>query len=92
MQPEARPEDAVQDMAEDVAEDEAEPRPSAALDAADGDLRAVEAALGRLDDGSYGRCDVCGGSIPAESLTADPLARTCAQHQVVSAEPVDAPS
>ena len=83
MEPDARPEQVA---------DQAEDRPSAALDAADDDLRAVEAALGRLDDGSYGRCDVCGGSIPAESLTADPLARTCAQHQVVSAEPVDAPS
>jgi DnaK suppressor protein len=80
MQPEARPEHAAQPVPEAEAEDEA--RPSAALDAADGDLRAVEAALGRLDDGSYGRCDVCGGSIPAESLTADPLARTCAEHQV----------
>jgi RNA polymerase-binding transcription factor DksA len=85
MQPEARPEH----VAQHVAEDEAEPRPSAALDAADGDLRAVEAALVRLDDGSYGRCDLCGGSIPAESLTADPLARTCAEHEV---GPVDAPA
>jgi RNA polymerase-binding transcription factor DksA len=80
-------------MQPEAAEAPSEPRPSAALDAADADLRAVEAALARLDDGSYGRCDVCGEGIAPESLPVDPLARTCAQHQVgavASATAVDA--
>ncbi|MBV9953123.1 MAG: hypothetical protein JO291_14315 [Acidimicrobiia bacterium] len=50
------------------------------LDVVDADLRAVEAALGRLDAGSYGRCEVCGGDIDAEVLTAAPLTRACAEH------------
>jgi len=66
---------------------QAEPRPSEALDAADADLRAVEAALARIDAGAYGRCAVCNATITAESLAADPLTRTCTQHEP---EPVDA--
>jgi RNA polymerase-binding transcription factor DksA len=50
------------------------------LDAVDAELRAVEAALGRLDAGSYGRCEVCGGDIDAEVLSAAPLTRACAEH------------
>lgn len=34
-------------------------------------------ALGRLDAGSYGLCDVCGEAIPAARLEARPAARTC---------------
>jgi RNA polymerase-binding transcription factor DksA len=50
------------------------------LDVVDADLRAVEAALGRLDAGSFGRCEVCGGDIDAEVLSAAPLTRACAEH------------
>jgi RNA polymerase-binding transcription factor DksA len=59
-----------------------EPQASATetLDAVDAELRAVEAALGRLDAGSYGRCEVCGGDIDAEVLSAAPLTRACAEH------------
>ena len=42
-----------------------------------GRLRAVEAALVRLDDGTYGRCETCGRDIPDERLRARPVARTC---------------
>jgi RNA polymerase-binding transcription factor DksA len=59
----------------------AESRPSEALDAADADLRAVEATLARIDAGAYGRCAVCNAAITAEALAADPLTRTCAQHE-----------
>jgi len=65
----------------------AEPRPSEALEAADADLRAVEATLARIDAGVYGRCAVCNASITVEALAADPLTRTCAQHE---AGPADA--
>lgn len=40
-------------------------------------LDAVEAALGRLDDGTYGRCDGCGGPIGDGAMADDPLARRC---------------
>jgi len=37
----------------------------------------VVRALAALDDGTYGRCEVCGSPIPAERLEARPGARTC---------------
>jgi RNA polymerase-binding transcription factor DksA len=57
-----------------------EPSPSLALEEVDADLRAVEAALGRIDAGSYGRCEVCGGAIPPDALAASPLTRACEAH------------
>ncbi|HSL57711.1 MAG TPA: hypothetical protein VK866_07710 [Acidimicrobiales bacterium] len=38
------------------------------------DLDRVEAALARLDDGSYGTCVVTGEPLPDELLAADPTA------------------
>jgi len=40
-------------------------------------LGEVDAALGRMDDGSYGLCDVCRDPIEADRLLADPLVRLC---------------
>ncbi len=40
-------------------------------------LRDVEAALARIDDGSYGKCTACGKEIPAERLEAVPWATLC---------------
>jgi len=40
----------------------------------------VDHALGSLDAGTYGTCEVCGGPIGEDRLTADPTARTCVQH------------
>ncbi len=37
----------------------------------------IDAAIDRLDRGSYGRCAVCGEHIAAERLIARPTARTC---------------
>jgi DnaK suppressor protein len=37
----------------------------------------VVAALGRLDDGSYGRCVQCGADLPEERLEARPEASRC---------------
>lgn len=42
--------------------------------------RTVQDALGRLDDGSYGRCAVCGAAIDDERLEARPEAATCREH------------
>jgi RNA polymerase-binding transcription factor DksA len=40
-------------------------------------LAEIEAAQGRLVDGSYGTCERCGAPIPAARLEARPTARTC---------------
>jgi DnaK suppressor protein len=40
-------------------------------------LREIDAALGRLDQGTYGVCQGCGRQIPAERLTARPFTTTC---------------
>jgi DnaK suppressor protein len=43
-------------------------------------LNQVEKALARLDDGSYGTCEVCGGAIGAERLDAMPATARCIDH------------
>jgi sigma-B regulation protein RsbU (phosphoserine phosphatase) len=43
-------------------------------------LQEVEAALKRVDDGSYGICEVCHDPIEEEHLRADPLVRICLAH------------
>lgn len=40
----------------------------------------VVRALGKLHDGSYGRCDVCGERIPSGRLEARPWAILCLRH------------
>ncbi|MEV6981115.1 TraR/DksA C4-type zinc finger protein [Sphaerisporangium sp. NPDC051017] len=40
-------------------------------------LTDLETALERLDDGTYGVCEGCGGPIAVERLRARPAARTC---------------
>ena len=37
----------------------------------------VDAALARLDSGTFGICEVCGGSVESERILADPLTRVC---------------
>jgi DnaK suppressor protein len=56
------------------------PVSSEELDAAEADVEGVERALGRLDDGTYSTCEVCGATIDADRLTAEPTTRTCAAH------------
>jgi DnaK suppressor protein len=50
---------------------------AALLDQAREQLAAVDEALQRLDDGSYGRCTRCGHPIAGERLAARPTATTC---------------
>jgi RNA polymerase-binding transcription factor DksA len=40
----------------------------------------VELALGKLDDGSYGRCEVCGNEIGEARLEVMPATRFCIEH------------
>lgn len=37
----------------------------------------IDAALARIDAGTYGACESCGAAIPIERLDAIPHARTC---------------
>lgn len=55
-------------------------RPTLDLDAVTADLVAVEAALERLDEGTYGRCLACDAPIDDDSLAGDPTQSTCAAH------------
>ncbi len=43
-------------------------------------LAEVDAALARVEDGSWGLCAVCGEPIAAGRLEARPTARTCVAH------------
>ena len=42
-------------------------------------LEEVQSALHRLDDGTFGQCEQCGGSIGEERLDAIPYASRCIQ-------------
>jgi len=41
------------------------------------EMAAIQAALARIDAGTYGICDTCGETISAARLTAMPTARRC---------------
>jgi predicted Zn finger-like uncharacterized protein len=40
-------------------------------------LEGIDAALARLEEGSYARCDLCGAEIDDDALAADPAAVKC---------------
>lgn len=43
-------------------------------------MREIDAALERLDEGTYRLCEVCHESIETERLVADPLVCVCLDH------------
>jgi DnaK suppressor protein len=43
-------------------------------------LAEVDRALAKVDDGTYGRCDICGDDIGAARLEARPWATRCLRH------------
>src|SRR5262249_23443005 len=43
-------------------------------------MQEVDAALERLDNNTYGLCEVCHDPVESERLMADPLARFCLDH------------
>jgi DnaK suppressor protein len=51
------------------------------IDDLDSQLADVERALRRIDEGSYGTCEACGGAIGRERLAARPAARFCLEDQ-----------
>jgi DnaK suppressor protein len=63
----------------------------AILDRVRSELDDVEAALRRLDEGTYGRCQACGEPIGEARLAELPAARYCLRHQQ-AAEAGDLPS
>lgn len=50
---------------------------AAVLESARGELAELAAARARIADGTYGRCESCGGPIAPARLAARPTARTC---------------
>ena len=52
----------------------------AVLDVLNTQYKEVLAALERIEDGTYGVCEVCGEEIEADRLEADPSAKTCKAH------------
>jgi RNA polymerase-binding transcription factor DksA len=57
---------------------------AALLEQAREHLAAIEAAVRKLDAGTYGVCDGCGGPIGADRLAARPAALTCVRCARVS--------
>ncbi len=53
---------------------------SALIQGAQAHLSGIDAAAVRLQQGSYGTCEVCDQPIPAARLEARPTARTCVRH------------
>ena len=51
------------------------------LEEIEDELQDVEHALHRLDEGSYGTCEICREPIADERLEARPAARFCVEHQ-----------
>jgi RNA polymerase-binding transcription factor DksA len=56
-------------------------RETAVIEAAKGDRAEIEAALARIDAGTYGRCIDCGRVIPDERLEVRPEAARCVEDQ-----------
>ena len=46
--------------------------------------QAIDAALKRMDEGNYGKCERCGTEIPFERLEARPEATLCVEHAQAS--------
>jgi phosphoserine phosphatase RsbU/P len=46
-------------------------------------LQEVDQALARMEDGSYGLCEICREPIENERLSADPLVRLCLDHLTI---------
>ena len=51
------------------------------LKSLENEMDEVQAALDRLEDGTYGRCEACGRSIGDDRLAALPATRYCVDHE-----------
>jgi RNA polymerase-binding transcription factor DksA len=50
------------------------------LDTLEERLKEITDALGRIENGTYGKCSVCGKEIEKEKLEANPATTTCLEH------------
>jgi DnaK suppressor protein len=50
------------------------------LEQLEAELGDLDAALRKIDEGTYGTCEVCGKEIESERLEAMPGTRTCFEH------------
>ena len=64
----------------------------AALDRHVRRVRAIETALGAIDSGRYGLCQVCGAQIGGARLEADPAVERCIDCQTAAEEGRHAPT
>lgn len=53
------------------------------LHSLENEMDEVQAALDRLEEGTYGRCEICGRAIGDERLEASPATRYCVEHERV---------
>jgi RNA polymerase-binding protein DksA len=56
----------------------------AILERVEAELVDIEHAMRRLDDGTYGTCEVCGREIGEDRLRALPATRLCVEHQAAA--------
>jgi DnaK suppressor protein len=68
------------DLAEQADRDRQRREREERRDAVRGRLEQVVAALDRLEEGTYGRCEHCGRRIRSERLAVLPLTVRCARH------------
>jgi RNA polymerase-binding transcription factor DksA len=61
------------------------------LEQVESELLEIEAALERLERGTYGTCQACGRPIPAERLEALPATRFCVDDQAKAAREFGSP-
>jgi len=61
------------------------------LEQTERELHEIEDALRRLDEGTYGVCEVCGRPIPDERLEANPTARYDVEHEPRGTPGLEAP-
>ena len=54
------------------------------LEQVEAELADVEHAIRRLDEGTYGTCEVCGRDIGEDRLEALPATRRCLEHQAAA--------
>jgi DnaK suppressor protein len=72
-----RREPAVALLADSAGWQDWEAQPAASTEVTRRDLVEIEAALRRIDEGSYGRCEACGGPMGLQRIRAIPEARFC---------------
>jgi RNA polymerase-binding transcription factor DksA len=72
----------LQEADENVSADRAEDwlERTATLAALETRYNSIERALEKIDNGTYGMCELCGAVIEADRLDANPGARTCKKH------------